>query len=77
MYFSLHVAQAIGTILFHLQHSVNMPYREHQQKWNFAKAAVEGSTFLYIPKLLRPFTNGIEYHHIHHLNTNVASYVIQ
>jgi hypothetical protein len=32
---------------------------------------------LYIPKLLRPFTNGIEYHHIHHLNTNVASYNIE
>jgi hypothetical protein len=27
--------------------------------------------------LLRPFTNGIEYHHIHHLNTNVPSYIIQ
>jgi hypothetical protein len=40
MYLSLHIAQAIGTILFHLQHSVNMPYREHQTKWDFAKAAL-------------------------------------
>lgn len=27
LYLSLHMAQAIGTILFHLQHSVNVPYR--------------------------------------------------
>ena len=30
-----------------------------------------------VPFWLKPFTNGIEYHHIHHLNTNVASYVIK
>jgi omega-6 fatty acid desaturase (delta-12 desaturase) len=77
MYWSLHISMSFGTILFHLQHSVNAPYREHQKSWNFARAALEGSTFLQIPLLLRPFTNGIEYHHIHHLNTNVASYVIQ
>ena len=76
MYWSLHIAMALGTILFHLQHSVNAPYRQHQKSWNFARAALEGSTFLYIPQMLRPFTNGIEYHHIHHLNTNVASYAI-
>lgn len=46
MYLSLHVAQAIGTILFHLQHSVNLPYREHKDSWNFTSAALEGSTYL-------------------------------
>lgn len=77
IYMSTHMAEAFGTVLFHLQHSVNAPYREHQGKWDFSKAALEGSTFLEIPFPLRIFTNGIEYHHIHHLNTNVASYVIQ
>jgi omega-6 fatty acid desaturase (delta-12 desaturase) len=59
-----------------LQHSVNLPYRVRKQEWDFTRAALEGSTFLNIPKFLQPFTNGIEYHHIHHLNTNVASYNI-
>lgn len=76
MWLSIIFAQILGTILFHLQHSVNLAYRERQQKWNFARAALEGSTFLEVPFLLRPFTNGIEYHHIHHLNTNVPSYTI-
>jgi len=30
-----------------------------------------------MPQPLKIFTNGIEYHHIHHLNTNVASYAIE
>ena len=30
MALSLYAAQAIGTIMFHLQHSVNVPYREHK-----------------------------------------------
>lgn len=76
MWASIYFANIVGTILFHLQHSVNIAYRQHQTKWDFVKAAMEGSTFLDVPFLLRPFTNGIEYHHIHHLNTNIASYVI-
>ena len=78
LYFSISIwgTNLVGTILFHLQHSVNVPYRERKDKWDFSKAALEGSTFLEIPLPLRPFTNGIEYHHIHHLNTNVASYAI-
>lgn len=77
VWISMILSQIIGTILFHLQHSVNLPYRQRKDKWNFAKAALEGSTFLEIPKILKTFTNGIEYHHIHHLNTNVPSYAIQ
>lgn len=73
---SIVAAEIIGTILFHLQHSVNVAYRQRKTAWNFVTAALEGSTFLDIPYILRPFTNGIEYHHIHHLNTNVASYAI-
>jgi omega-6 fatty acid desaturase (delta-12 desaturase) len=74
---SLWFATVIGATLFHLQHSVNTPYRRRGEKWNFAEAALEGSTYLKIPIILQSFTNGIEYHHIHHLNTNVPSYQIR
>ena len=56
---STYLAQVAGTILFHLQHSVNLPYRERKEKWDSTRAALEGSTFLDIPLLLKPFTNGI------------------
>lgn len=73
---AIYISNIFGTLLFHLQHSVNLPYRQRKDQWNFTRAALEGSTFLYIPKIFRPFSYGIEYHHIHHLNTNVASYNI-
>ncbi len=77
MWLSIYCSSILGNILFHLQHSVNTPYRKRKFDWDFLTAAVEGSTFLEIPKLLRPFTNGIEYHHVHHLSTKVPSYKIQ
>lgn len=40
-------------------------------------AALEGSTWVYIPPVLDFFTLGIEYHHIHHLNTRVPSYSLR
>ena len=63
----------LGGILFHLQHSVNVPYRR-REGWIRDIASLHGSTFLEIPWPLQFFTNGIEYHHIHHLNTMVPSY---
>ena len=77
LYLTLYLGQGFGSMLFHLQHSVNLPYRERKHKWEFSRAALEGSTFMHIPEIFKPFSNGIEYHHIHHLNTNVASYVIR
>lgn len=77
MWLAIYCSSIMGNILFHLQHSVNLPYRERKGKWDFVKAAVEGSTMLEVPSFLRPFSNGIEYHHVHHLNTNVPSYNIQ
>lgn len=40
------VAQILGTVLFHLQHSVNVAYRKRKDTWDFTRAALEGSTYL-------------------------------
>ena len=74
---AVYAAVMIGTIMFHLQHSVNIPYRRRTDDWDISRAALEGSTFLEVPLLLKPFFNGIEYHHIHHSNTNVPTYLLQ
>lgn len=71
-----YIAIIIGGILFHLQHSVNIPYRRHSNDWNKDASALNGSTYLIIPNLLKVFTHGIEYHHIHHFNTKVPGYMM-
>lgn len=76
MWISYYIAISIGGVLFHLQHSVNTPYRKREGKWKREEASLVGSTYLQIPPVLSFFTNGIEYHHIHHLNPMVPSYAI-
>lgn len=69
-----YLTQVLGTVVFHMEHSVNPPYRQHKNKWTFEGAALQGSTFLSVPFPFKDSTCGIEYHHIHHLNTSVPSY---
>ncbi|KAK9812706.1 hypothetical protein WJX72_002411 [[Myrmecia] bisecta] len=67
----------IGFMLFHLQHHVNAAYRAPQSTHDCLKAALQGSTYVPIPWCLRWVTLGIEYHHIHHLSTQVPCYQLQ
>ena len=77
LFVSFYLAIVMGFILFHLQHSVNDPYRKHEIDWNKNEASLFGSTLLKIPYFLKFFTNGIEYHHLHHLNTRIPSYYLK
>jgi omega-6 fatty acid desaturase (delta-12 desaturase) len=70
------VSAVIGGVLFHLQHSVNAPYRKRSAEWVHSDAALRGSTWLLVPFPLSFFTCGIEFHPTHHLNTKVPSYRI-
>ena len=75
-----YLAGAIGVMLFHLQHQVNEGYWRkfnNDDKKTWEKAQLHGSSMLRIPTLLKYFTIGIEYHHIHHLTTQVPCYNLQ
>lgn len=69
------IGAILGVSLFHLQHGVNRGYRRKEDEYSPQDAAIEGSTYLtFIPWWLKWATMGIEYHHIHHLNTQVPGY---
>lgn len=78
---SHYIAGIIGLILFHWQHSINEPYWKEfdlsNDKNSKMNAELNGSSVLQIPELLKPFTNGIEYHNVHHVNPGVPSYNIR
>lgn len=78
-WFHVHyITLTIGVGLFHLQHSCNAPYRKHVSGgYDKHDAAIQGSTFLQIHPLLKFFTLGIEYHHIHHFSTRVPCYKLE
>tara|TARA_R110002096_G_scaffold97170_3_gene216533 strand:- start:2223 stop:2519 length:297 start_codon:yes stop_codon:yes gene_type:complete len=48
----------------------------HDQ-WRFGTAALQGSSYLRLPPILRWFTGNIGFHHVHHLSPRVPNYRLQ
>jgi len=64
----------IAIWFFYVQHQHETAYKEWKDKWDYIRAAVQGSTFYNLPKMFHWLTGNIGYHHIHHLNPLVPNY---
>jgi omega-6 fatty acid desaturase (delta-12 desaturase) len=72
---ALCVSSSIGFALFHLQHVFNPGYVKSGVDWKFHDAALLGSSWITcVPWWASWATFGIEYHHIHHLNSKIPTY---
>ena len=71
------VAGAVGVWLFYMQHQFEEAYWERGQDWNFVDAALKGSSFLRLPRVLQWFSGNIGFHHIHHLSARIPNYNLQ
>jgi omega-6 fatty acid desaturase (delta-12 desaturase) len=74
---SMAFASTIGTILFHNQHTYNPSYVATNEEWTLKNSSLEGSSCILLPRFLKYFSNGIEYHHIHHLNARIPCYHLE
>ena len=68
------LAGSIGIWLFYVQHQFEDAYWENAGDWNYADAALRGSSFLKLPPPLRFCTGNIGYHHVHHLSARIPNY---
>ncbi|MFX0570991.1 fatty acid desaturase [Bacillus sp. FSL K6-4563] len=71
------ISGSIGVWLFYVQHTFEDSYFEADENWNYVQAAVEGSSFYKLPKLLQWLTGNIGYHHVHHLSPRVPNYHLE
>jgi acyl-lipid omega-6 desaturase (Delta-12 desaturase) len=71
------IAGAVGLWLFYVQHQFNDMYWRRSEEWSYADAALHGSSYLQLPKILQFFTGNIGLHHVHHLNPRVPNYYLQ
>jgi omega-6 fatty acid desaturase (delta-12 desaturase) len=71
------VASIIGVWLFSVQHRFEESLWTRQSDWSAAAAALHGSSWLRLPKLLQWFTGNIGFHHVHHLMPRVPNYRLQ
>jgi omega-6 fatty acid desaturase (delta-12 desaturase) len=71
------IAGAVGVWLFYVQHQFEDVYWERHESWNFQDSALQGSSYLKLPKVLQFFTGNIGLHHIHHLQPRIPNYNLQ
>lgn len=70
-------AGMVGIFLFYVQHQFEDAYWEHDPRWEHLKSAMEGSTYLKLPKPLQWLTGNIGFHHIHHLSPKIPNYNLE
>jgi acyl-lipid omega-6 desaturase (Delta-12 desaturase) len=71
------LAGTLGVFMFYVQHQFEDAYWETSDRWSYADAALQGSSYLKLPKLLQFFTGNIGLHHVHHLSAKIPNYNLQ
>ena len=74
---ALYLAASIGIGLFYIQHQFEDAYWEPHASWDFTAAALEGSSHLKLPRILRWCTGNIGLHHVHHWAPRIPNYRLQ
>jgi acyl-lipid omega-6 desaturase (Delta-12 desaturase) len=70
-------AGAAGVWLFYVQHQFEDTYWQSGGEWSYADAALRGSSYLRLPRVLQFFSGNIGLHHVHHLSAKVPNYNLQ
>lgn len=73
----LFVSGSLGIWLFYVQHQFEDSYFENEDEWDYVKAAVDGSSYYKLPKVMQWLTGSIGFHHVHHLSPRVPNYNLE
>jgi omega-6 fatty acid desaturase (delta-12 desaturase) len=71
------VAGSIGIWLFYVQHQFEGAYWQRSGEWDYVTAALQGSSFYKLPRVLQWFSGNIGFHHIHHLGPRIPNYHLE
>jgi acyl-lipid omega-6 desaturase (Delta-12 desaturase) len=71
------LAGSAGIWLFYVQHQFEDTLWERNGEWSYLDAALQGSSYLKLPRILQFFTGSIGLHHVHHLNAKIPNYNLQ
>jgi len=73
----LMTAGSAGVWLFYVQHQFEGVYWERGDDWDYTTAALRGSSFYKLPRVLQWFSGNIGFHHIHHLSPRIPNYHLE
>jgi omega-6 fatty acid desaturase (delta-12 desaturase) len=71
------ISGAAGIWLFYVQHQYENTYWQPGEEWDYATAALLGSSYYKLPRALQWFSGNIGFHHVHHLSPKIPNYKLQ
>jgi acyl-lipid omega-6 desaturase (Delta-12 desaturase) len=71
---TLVAAGAVGAWMLYVQHQYEETYYQSAETWRFEVAALQGSSYLHLPRVLAWVVGNANYHHVHHLSAKIPNY---
>jgi omega-6 fatty acid desaturase (delta-12 desaturase) len=71
------ISWTMGVWLFYVQHQYEDAYWAHADERDPLAAALQGSSYYKLPRVLQWMTGSIGLHHIHHLRPRIPNYHLQ
>ncbi len=71
------IGGAVGVWLFYVQHQFEGVYWSRHENWDPVEAALKGSSYYKLPKVLQWFSGNIGLHHVHHVLPRIPNYKLQ
>jgi omega-6 fatty acid desaturase (delta-12 desaturase) len=65
---------AIAAWMLYIQHQYEETYYQAAGEWRFELAALQGSSYLKLPRVLAWAVGNANYHHVHHLSAKIPNY---
>jgi omega-6 fatty acid desaturase (delta-12 desaturase) len=65
---------AVAAWMLFIQHQYENTYYEADGQWRFELAALQGSSYLRLPRALAWVVGNANYHHVHHLSARIPNY---
>jgi omega-6 fatty acid desaturase (delta-12 desaturase) len=65
---------AVAAWMLYIQHQYEDTYYQAAGEWKFELAALQGSSFLKLPRALAWAVGNANYHHVHHLSARIPNY---
>jgi omega-6 fatty acid desaturase (delta-12 desaturase) len=60
--------------MLYIQHQYEDTYYQAPGEWRFELAALQGSSYLQLPRPLAWMVGNANYHHVHHLSAKIPNY---
>lgn len=72
-----YIATTVGVWFFFVQHQYEDAYWASDEDWSYVDAALKGSSYYKLPRILQWFSGNIGFHHIHHLSPRIPNYKLE